>query len=303
MHEARYLEDHGDRLILRPLPEDAIARGAGLAFVVAPLVTAGASAAAWIAAADDGLAFVAGWGAGAIVAAVIASLGIALMAGARSRAARGTTTIDLSERVLERANRSVEVVRAVRAVRVRAVRGPWPSLSLELAHEDGRATPLLRAPRGQGRALAAAAEHLADALGVPTEIPASVSRARPLLPREPKLAAALCYAPIDGLNVMASIFYLMISRDPFVRFGAKQSLLLWGLEVLSMPVVLGCCSMPFATVVPPALAPYALASSLAVWLGARCAVRTRAAMRAHRGVVWIPPWFAPLARRLSPPER
>lgn len=299
MGEARYLEDHGDRLVVRPCADDALAHGALAAFALAPLVTASASAAAfWVA--EDDVSFLSGWGAGAAAAALLALYGIARMVTARPRARRGVVTIDLSERVLERADRTVEVLRDVAAVRVRRGR---LALALELAHGDGRATPLLRAPRSEGRALAEAADHLADALGTEAEVPAAARRARPLIPRDPRLASALCYAPIDGLFVAASLYYMATSRDPFVRFSAKQSLALFALSLLSLPLFVGCCGLPFASIVPRDLVTAAVGSSVILWIGARVAARTMAAMRAHRGIVWIQPWLSPIARWLGPPAR
>lgn len=299
MREARYLEDHGDRLVLSPCAGDALGHGALFAFVLAPLVTASASVAAWIVA-DDDVSFLVGWGIGALAAAVLALYGMVRMATARSRVARGVVTIDLSERLLERANRTVDVLRGVASVRVRSVRWPWPGLALELAHEDRRTTPLLRVPRSEGRAIGSAAAHLADALGVDADMPMAARSARPLIPRDPRLASALCYLPIDGLFVAASLFYLMTSLDPLVRFSAKQSLALFALSLLALPLFVGCCGVPFAAIVPGDLVPAALASSVIVWIGARIAIRTMAAMRAHRGVVWIQPWLAPLTRRWAP---
>lgn len=297
MREARYLEDHGDRLVLSPCVDDALGRGALIAFVLAPLVTASASIAAWIVA-EDGVSFLVGWGIGALAAAVLAVYGMIRMATARSRVARGVVTIDLSERLLERANRTVDVLRGVASVKVRGSR--WSGLALELVHDDRRTTPLLRAPRSEGRAIAAAAEHLADALGVDANVPRSARAARPLITREPRLASALCYVPVDGLFVATSLWYLMTSLDPFVRFSAKQSLALFALSLFALPLFIGCCGVPFAAIMPGDLVPAALASSVVVWIGARIAVRTMAAMRAHRGVVWIQPWLAPLARRWAP---
>ncbi len=290
-----FLEDRGDRLVLRPRLEGLLGLPYALAFVVAPAVLAAASLSAWVTAAGDGRAFLVGWALGAALAAALALAGLVGLATARGRRERAAVRLDLAERLLVRDEGSPEVLRGVRGVLVRGARGRW---ALELTHDDGRGTPLLRAPRGDGRALADAADHLADALGVEAEVPRSAPAARPLLPRRPPVAGALCYAPLDGVLVLASVYYLMGSTDPFVRFSAKQSLIGLAAEGLAALLVIGCCGLPVALVLPPALAVAVPLLCLAV---VRVGVRTLAAVRAHRGMVWVQPWLAPLSRRWAPP--
>lgn len=294
----RYLEDRGEQLIVRASPLDRLTRGAAIAFVVAPLVLVSASGAASFFAEGD-LAFLAGWGAGALASSVLWLLGVGWMASA-SRMARRYVRIDLSERILERPGGEVEVLRGVEAVRVRAGRWPWSGFALELAHDDGRATPLLRAPRAHGKDLARAAEHLADTLDVELRVAPAAWQARPIVPRDPRLASALSYMPIDGLSQALAIYYLMTAIDPFIRFNAKQSLLMLPLEALGALVCAALFSAPLALAVPDELVAGALACPLVVFAGARAAVRTMAAMRARRGLVWIQPWLAPIARRWAP---
>lgn len=294
----RYLEDRGEQLIVRASPLDRLTKGAVLAFMAAPLVlVVGSATAAFIATRD--LAFLGGWGASALAASVLALLGMGWMATA-SRMARRYVRIDLSERILERPGGAVEVLRGIEAVRVRAGRWPWSSFVLELAHEDGRATPLLRAPRGYGKDLARAAEHLADSLGTDVRIAPSAMQARPIVPRDPRVASALSYMPVDGLSQALALYYLMTAIDPFIRFNAKQSLLMLPLEAFGAVVCAALFSAPLAIAVPDELRAGALACPLIVFAGARAAIRTMAAMRAHRGLVWIQPWLAPISRRWAP---
>lgn len=294
----RYLEDRGEQLVVRASPLDRLGRGAALAFVIAPLVLMAASSAAWIVATDD-LAFLAGWGAGALAAGGLALLGLTWMATA-PRMARRYVRIDLAERILERPGGALEVLRGVEAVRVRAGRWPWSPFTLELAHEDGRATPLLRAPRGHGSDLARAAEHLAERLDADVRVASSARDARRLIPRDPRVASALSYIPIDLVSQALALYYLMTAIDPFVRFNAKQSLLMLPLEALAASACATCLSAPLALVLPDALRAEALACPLIVFAGARAAIRTVAAMRARRGLVWIQPWLAPITRRWAP---
>lgn len=289
---AGYIRDSGDRLMVGPSVEDALARGTLAAFVLAPAVLLSASTAAWIVA-DDDLSFLAGWGVGALTSGAIALAGLWMLATAGRRAARLGVRIDLAERTLARPGHPVEVLRDVEAVDVRAGRWPWSGFTLALVDGDGRATPLFEAPRWQGHELARAAAQLADALDAPVAEVAAAARARGL-PRDPRTASALCYLPIDGFAQVLSVFYLMATRDPFVRFNAKQSLLLAALE-LTTALVLGVFGLL-------ALADRALAFAcpFIVFAGARVTLRTVAAMRAREGRVWIQPWLAPISRGWAP---
>ncbi len=297
----RYLEDRGDQLVVRPCAEDALGRGARWAFVVAPLVLLTASAAAWIGAAGETTSFLIGWGAGAAIASVIALVGLVTMA--RGRVVRGVVRIDLAERLIERPGRPMSVLRGVRAVRIRAGRAPWSGFALTLVYADARSELLLRVPRAQGRALSETANALADALDARAEVPASARRSRPLVPNDPRLAAALANAPLDGLFLAASFWYLMSSRDPFVRFHAKQSLALFGLSTTLALFSMSCCGLPLSLFAPPGLVAFASAVPLVALTLTRIGVRTVAATRAHRGELWIQPWLAPLSRRWAPAER
>src|SRR5690606_37695705 len=105
---------------------------------------------------------------------------------------------------------------------------------------------------------------------------------------------------IDLVSQALALYYLMTAIDPFVRFNAKQSLLMLPLEALAASACATCLSAPLALVLPDALRAEALACPLIVFAGARAAIRTVAAMRARRGLVWIQPWLAPNTRRWAP---
>jgi uncharacterized membrane protein len=294
-----YLQDTGDRLVLRPSREDALARGALWAFVLAPLLVGLGTAIALYFGADDGLAFFLTWIFSAIAGSICAIFGFVTMARAESATARAVK-IDLAERLLERPSGPPEVLRGIEKVRVRSGRMPWSGWTLDLVFEDRAPMHLLEAPRTQGRALSDAAEHLADALGARAEIPSEARRARSLA-HDPRIAAALCYLPIEGVNLVASIWFLMSSSDPFVRFSAKQSLLQLASMSAASLFVAGCCGLPFTFVLPPAASWLPIAISLFAWIAVDVLVRMIASARAHRGVVWIFPWLAPISRRWAPP--
>lgn len=290
---ASYVRDSGDRVMVGPAAEDALARGTLAAFVLAPSVLLSASTAAWIVA-DDDLSFLAGWGVGALASGAIALAGLWMLSTARTRAARRGVRIDLAERTLARPGHPVEVLRDVEAVDVRAGRWPWSGFTLALVDRDARATPLFEAPRWRGHELAEAAAQLADALDAHAEVGAA-ERVRGL-PRDPRTASALCYVPIDGFAQVLSVFYLMTTRDPFVRFNAKQSLLLAALE-LTAALAVGAFGL---LALGGRAGVFAAACPFIVFAGARVTLRTVAALRAREGRVWIQPWLAPISRGWAP---
>lgn len=295
MH-ARYLEDHGDRIVLAASPLDQLARGTQLAFVAAPIALISGSVAAWVMATSD-FAFFVGWGISALFSGNLALLGFHRMATA-GRARRVRFRIDRAERVLERPDRTVEVLRGVEAVRVRARR--WAGFVLELVHDDERVTPLLEVPRGRGSELADAALRLAHLLDADAEIATSAERDRPLLPRDHRVASALAYVPIDGFAQAMAVYYLMSASDPFVRFNAKMSLAMVPLEALGALLSAGV-GLLLAMLLPEHTSA-AFAFPLILFAGVRATIRTIAAMRAHRSIVWVQPWLAPVARRWAPPR-
>jgi uncharacterized membrane protein len=297
----RYLEDFGDRIVLRPAPDDGLALGALLAFVIAPSVLIAASFGAWLVAGDEGLYFFAGWIAGAFFAAILAIAGLVRMARGNARAKAGEIRIDLSERLLDRNGAAPEVLSGIERVSVRRGGGIFGGWRLELDYEDGRRRSILTAPYAQGAALARAAEHLGDALSIDTSIAEAATRARTLAERDPKLAAAIAYTPIDPVLIAVSLWLLMTSLDPFVRFHAKQSLALVMVEALAALLAIGCCGAPIALLMPDGAEIIGVYVALALVLFVRVIVRLLGAYRAKVGAIWIMPWLGPIAARWAPP--
>lgn len=294
------MERRGDELRARLPAYDRLARGAALAFGVAPAL----AIAAWTVAAIVGLpslmAVGIAAGAAGALAVVPAVVGWALMITARRRAARGEVVIDLAERLIRRPSGAPEVLRSPDVVRV--ARGRLGGWRLAIVGPEGHTTVLVSgAPRASGRRIARAAEELAEALDAKLEVPTVARRARGLVPSRPRTWAALCVAPIDGLLVAYSMWALITSRDAFVRFFAKQSLAQLALELGLLFAILGCLGGPLALLVDAA---GVRAVGMACPLGAlalfRVAARVTAAIRAHRGEVWVMPWLAPIARRWAP---
>lgn len=298
---ARYLEDSGERIVLRPAADDAYGLGVFFAFVVAPCVMIGATLGAYLAFGDDPAWLAAGWAAGVIGALVFATIGLVRIGAARGRAERGEIRIDLAERLLEREGVAPEVLSGIERVVVRRVRGLFTiRWRLEIEYDDARRRMLLEVPGVQGGPLAEAAEHLADAIGVDADVDPTAYKARTLAARDPRLAAAMTYVPIDGLFAAIALWFLMTSTDPFVRFHAKQSLAHTFVEGMLAMVLLGCCGAPLVLVFPAGGEAAGVGLAFALFLAIRVAVRVTATLRAHAGAVWIMPWLGPLARRWAP---
>jgi hypothetical protein len=294
-----YLVRRGGRWVLRVPAEDLVARGAVWTFGVAPALVAGV----WLVffavggASRVGLAVASGASA---LAAVPGLVGLALMATARRRAARREVQLDRAERLLILPGREAQVFRTPEAVRVARVAPlDW---RLSLRDAEGRETPLLaRVPRARGPALAEVAEQLAEALGARAEVPEAARRARSLVPRSARRWAALCYAPLDGVFLAYSLWALVRTRHPEVRFAATQSLVLFAVEGAAALLLFGCLGVPLAALSLPFGARLAgLSCPLAVFAVARVGVRLSAAVRAARGEVWLVPGLAPLLRRRAP---
>lgn len=130
------------------------------------------------------------------------------------------------------------------------------------------------------------AEWLGAALGV-----AADTRAAPnALGWSPNNFAMLCYMPVQGIWLVASIFALVASADPFVRFAGKQSLAFYVVSGVLLAVVLAAAvGIGLAT-----SSEVALIAGIMVGVGlmlARLGVGLYAGMQAYRGVTWVIPGF------------
>lgn len=198
---------------------------------------------------------------------------------------------------------------ARRVVVVGAAEHPYAGLSVELVRRsalafsrlelvrDGAVVATIHDRLGEphGADAAALVRHLSGLLGLPAAIPAS-----PAPSVDDRTAAMLCYLPIQGIHLVASLYYLFSARErPFVHFAARQSLAqvavtLGGLVVsllgLGLPLALvagGERSLPVGGVVLTVLLVVAL-SALAI---ANLVAHGIAAVRAYRGEVWVIPWL------------
>lgn len=295
----RYLEARGDRIVVRESARDRLLAGAlwlfGVPWVV---VIVGWGAFAFLAERGATAALLVTAMTVAIGCTAPALYGIVTMATANRRARSRSVVIDLGERVIERAGGPAEVFRRPDAVRI--ARAGILGWTLRLEGEQKHVL-LRRVPHGSGRALAGAADALAEAIGVDAVVPAAARRALGPIPHDEDRWAALCYLPLDGVNVAYSVFALLTSSHPRLRFAAKQSLALLGVELFLALCLSGCLGIPLMiAAAPPALEAAAFLCPFVVLAIMRVTVRLVAAVRAWRKTAWVMPWLAPLSRRWAP---
>ena len=286
---------------MRPSERDLLASGALLLFV-----------SPWVVALVGWLAFMLFAGEGSTAAIALTSLivgafalvpalvGMIRVATARRRAQARAVRIDVDEMIITFPGRAPDVWRLPDRV---VVRGSGITWRLETEHEGERSTLLRGVPHGSGADLARAASALAEHLDVEARIPAAARRARGFVPNDTDVWAAICYAPLDGVNVAYSLFALMTSPEPRLRFAAKQSLVLLAVEGILLFFVFSCVGLPLVFTslpIPLELAVFVL--PLLVLGGVRGGLRFLLSYRAYRGRAWVIPFLAPLSRRWLPPS-
>jgi uncharacterized membrane protein len=113
----------------------------------------------------------------------------------------------------------------------------------------------------------------------------------------PRLAAALAYA---GWWVTGALLWLVERRDPFVRFHAAQSFVVFGVSAIAIAGFMGLA----------AVALQVLPSAFSMFLGAAGVTAVAAVLlwlvavtQALRGVRWRVPALGALAERLASPPR
>lgn len=195
---------------------------------------------------------------------------------------------------------------AVHGVRVSRGKGLSDWATIALVDASGRPLVVLhdRLASGHARDTAWVASTRATFLGLPGPAP-SHAIAGPFGSTSENQAAALCYLPIEGIFVFASVYYLLSARNrPSVRFAAIQSLAQLAASIVVLFVILVAGGVPVA-LLPDGIARWVAVAVLAALLVAffvwNVVARIVATARAYRGRTWIMPWLAPLVRRCAPP--
>ncbi|MGZ3424657.1 MAG: hypothetical protein ACXVEE_42765, partial [Polyangiales bacterium] len=171
-----------------------------------------------------------------IVAIFFVLWGIGLLALSSALAAKTVVTFDRA--TIRRADGASVPTAAV--VRVRVKRGGLSGFHvLELVAANGETfavhTRLPLAPAS----LSLLANEVAAWLQVPAEAPAPNAS-----PFNENHAAVFCYLPIQGIFLIASLWFIATDQRPFVRFAARQSLLHFAFSIVALVVVLALGATP-----------------------------------------------------------
>lgn len=197
-------------------------------------------------------------------------------------------------------------------VRVREREGlnAWRAIEL---HRQGHVIATLhdRLQSIHTREIAAASEYVACLLGADPPTP-SPSLAGPLaLSSDDRTSAMLCYLPFQGVNLMASLWFVFQAKNkPFVQFAAKQSLSQMGTTAVGVVAVSVLFGVPLAVVasgethlsIASTILIVALGISLLAIAIANFGACITACVRAYRGQVWVIPWLRPIVTKWLPPS-
>lgn len=119
-----------------------------------------------------------------------------------------------------------------------------------------------------------------------------------------RTAAMLCYLPIQGIFIGASLYYLLRGDTrPLVRFSARQSLCQLLLSSLLLLLIIALFGVPLA-LVPDGPVRIVLLVVLTVSLVGfviwNIWAHILACSRAYRRIAWVMPWLGPVVRRWLP---
>ena len=301
---ARWLQARGDVIVIRKPARALVAYGA-LVAIAGPLAVALVELLVLLALGlESEVALAICWSLGVVVAAAAFVLGVALALTAPSRSAKSEVRLDVGERLLHRGTQVPELLGHPSEVRLWRKSKLLAFWSLGLAYDDGRVAVLLsRVHSAHAKPLVAVAERLAELLEIEARIPGAARAG--LGAGDPRTQAALCYVPIDGVFLLASLYFLLRSDDPFVRFAARQSLLHFVISTALLLFSLGCLAVPIAALgdaLPTVFSVVALALPLVVLALWRVGSYVYAAYQAQRGVAWVMPWLRPIVGRWLPPR-
>jgi uncharacterized membrane protein len=127
----------------------------------------------------------------------------------------------------------------------------------------------------------------------------------PSNPEGDKFAGMLCYFPIQGIFIFASLYYLVAAgkRRPFVRFCAIQSLSQFVFSIVVLAVILIALGVPVAFLEDsPLHVPLIvlLALALAAFWFWNFGAHVYACYTAYKGRAWVMPWLGFWSRRFLP---
>ena len=292
----RYLREVGEEAVLQ-IPVGDLVLQAVLQIILLPV--------AWFAVAllfflQIGEGELVLFGGAAALSLLTGLFGVVGLLRAPSKSRQSIVRVAADGTLLVAGGRQIEgsLVRGVRLGQPQAML-KWRGVALSL--EGGKdAWVLGRVPPSRAEALKGVAMWMGSVYSVPVDL----KRANEPMGMRPPTLAAACYLPIQGLWLIFSVAALIRSRDPAVRFAAKQSmawflgtgflLLLW---ILGWVVVFVALTPADG---PSALGVVVLVAALIPPVLLRLLLPLVAAWRAWKGVPWVIPGMGPLSRRWLP---
>lgn len=194
-------------------------------------------------------------------------------------------------------------------VRVRQREGlnRWRALEL---HRQGQVVATLhdRLQPIHTRQIELVSEYVARLLGADPPAPEPQGARAPSI--DDRSAALLCYLPFQGVNFVASLWFLFGAKQkPFVQFAARQSLTQMAttaVAVIAASLLFGVPLAIFASgerelSTASTVLLVALGLSLAAIAFANFGACITACVRAYRGQAWVIPWLRPIVTRWLPP--
>lgn len=251
----------------------------------------------------DAMPFIGVW---VTLSALAGALGLALLVGANYWSERSTVRFDGVRWSMRKHAGAEESLHQFATIRVHKPSQLAKWCALDLTRPGGRA-PLRLYGRFQmpkhAHALASHAQWLGGVLRLPVEFDPKLAQSDALGLAEPT-AALLCYLPIQGVFLAASIYYILRGdQRPLVHFSARQSLCQTAFTFIVLAAVLVLFGVPVALLGdgPLRVAAIVLLTvaliALVIW---NLAAHVVACVRAHRGAIWVMPWLRPFVRRWLP---
>ena len=172
-------------------------------------------------------------------------------------------------------------------------------LGIYAEHPGGPTLLLDRLPPSRVQDIDEVARQVAAELGVSSRSDVAAAEH----PFSPNSLATLCYLPVEGICVFASVGSLLFSRNNFVKFCARQSLIFFFLSaaVLVLLVIVG--GLPMVLLrgrTAQTLSMVLLIGGLTPIVVLRIGVMLYAAHRARKGEIWVIPGMGWIVERWRP---
>lgn len=242
--------------------------------------------------------------------------GVITLVRAPGKSEASTVRVDLGRRVLERGGQSVslsefsslELVQPSKVLKWRSIRACRPASSEQSDNpyaSSSRAEPMVLLENIeplQGEAAGALLRYLGERMELQVRAaPGMDKSALGGLGGSSNHAAMLCYLPVQGIWLIASLGMLVFSKEPLVRFHAKQSLLMGAAHIgLAIAMVAGG-AIGFEVLGSDAVGAVLMLLPLLPMM-LLIVLRFVGAYKGHKGAWWVCPGLGWLTRRWIPED-